>query len=264
VAQLKLGVIADNLRLPLFEALPAAARMGAEGVQIWCVNNELDPERTTPQLKRQVLDALSENNLRLSALCGDAGRGFTQEDSARWSIDRTKPMLELARELGTTVVTTHIGVISEDRQAPEWKTLQRAMNEIGAFAESLGVFLATETGPEEPRLMREFFETLDTRAIKINYDPANLVMGRFDVVGGVHELRDYIVHTHAKDALIKPDGKPAEVPVGQGQVPWDAYLRALVDIGFDGYLAVEREGGEDRVGDSAAAIRFLRGALARL
>ena len=49
-----------------------------------------------------------------------------------------------------------------------------------------------------------------------------------------------------------------ELPIGEGDVDWDAYLQALTDIGYKGYLTIEREEGDDRVGDTAKGIAFLQ------
>ena len=93
------------------------------------------------------------------------------------------------------------------------------------------------------------------------------------------------MHTHAKDSinlyvgsaakfygLRNPDGTLREisaraagfkeVPLGQGMVPWDAYIAALKEIGYDGFLTVERECGENPVGDIKMAVNFLRNKLA--
>jgi len=90
-----------------------------------------------------------------------------------------------------------------------------------------------------------------------------MVMGGFDPVQGMYDLRDFIVHTHAKDG-IGPGPKRGEVPLGEGQVPWPEYLRGLREIGYDGYLTIEREVGEDPAADIVTAAKFLREELARL
>ena len=63
-------------------------------------------------------------------------------------------------------------------------------------------------------------------------------------------------------ALMKKEGASndyVELPLGQGGVVFEYYLRALDEIGYTGYLTIEREQGEDRVGDIQRAIQFLRG-----
>ena len=49
-----------------------------------------------------------------------------------------------------------------------------------------------------------------------------------------------------------------EVPLGEGEVDWDAYLAALRDIGYDGFLTIERETGADPEADIVMAVDFLR------
>ena len=90
-----------------------------------------------------------------------------------------------------------------------------------------------------------------------------MVMRGFDPVQGVYDLGDLIVHTHAKDG-IGPGPNRGEVPLGEGEVPWPEYLRALKEIGYDGYLTIEREVGEDPAADIVTAATFLREQLAKL
>jgi L-ribulose-5-phosphate 3-epimerase len=119
--------------------------------------------------------------------------------------------------------------------------------------------------------------------VGVNLDPANLVMvGGHDPVEAVRLLGPYIVHTHAKDGRrLKPcsaaevygafadgtfkalverlGGDPfIEVPLGEGEVDWDAYLAALRGVGFSGFLTIEREVGDDPAADIAKAVNFLR------
>ena len=99
-----------------------------------------------------------------------------------------------------------------------------------------------------------------------------------DPVKAVYNLRDYIVHTHAKDGiklfevdtksiyaskyfgLEPPKERPfREVPLGEGNVHFDTYLAALREIGFDGFLTIERECGDTPRRDIGAAVEFLDG-----
>ena len=49
-----------------------------------------------------------------------------------------------------------------------------------------------------------------------------------------------------------------ELPIGKGDVDWKAYLRALKDVGYSGFLTVEREAGENPLEDIAAGLEFIR------
>ena len=52
-----------------------------------------------------------------------------------------------------------------------------------------------------------------------------------------------------------------ELPLGYGNVNWNAYLRALQDVGYKGFLTIERECGEDPAADITLAANFLRGKM---
>lgn len=119
--------------------------------------------------------------------------------------------------------------------------------------------MPAETGPEPAERLREFLQQVPSRAVGVNCDPANLVMcGPFDHIGRVQVLKDYIHHTHAKDGVCLGSGAFRELPLGEGGVVFPYYLAALDAAGYEGYLTVEREEGDDRVGDVAHAVRFLR------
>ena len=272
-----IGIIADSFRKPMPEALATAAKLGAKGVQVYATRGEMSPEELTGQKRRDFLAMVKDNGLVISALCGDLGRGFGNPELNPQLIQRSKRILDLAKELETNIVTTHIGVTPADENHPRYKIMQDACGELAAYADSLDAHFAIETGPETSETLKHFLDSLHSTGVAVNLDPANLVMVTGDdPAKAVHNLKDYIVHTHAKDGvkllnrdpeiiygLVNGDAgaDPAfeEVPLGKGSVPWQAYLQALTDIGYKGFLTIEREVGDDPTSDIALAMDFLRG-----
>jgi L-ribulose-5-phosphate 3-epimerase len=261
----KIGVVVDNLHLPIAEGLKKIKELGADGFQVYVTKGEMAPENLTGSALADFKALVDDLGLEISALCGDLGKGFLDAEQNKEVVPRSKEFVDLAVKLGVRIVTTHVGFLPEDESAPERRVGVEAIRELAAYAHSKGCVFASETGPEAPTDLLGFLQEVDTPGIGINYDPANLIMlGPFDHIGGVHVLKDYIVHTHAKDGicLMKKEGTWndfVELPLGKGGVVFPYYLAALDKIGYSGYLTIEREGGEDRVGDVAHAIRFLRG-----
>ena len=165
-------------------------------------------------------------------------------------------------EPNPTPVLYH-GRIPDDLSDPGYRTAAEALEEIGAHGDKIGVIFASETGPESGAALAKFLKSLKTKSVMANYDPANIVMRGFDPVQGAYDLAGLIAHTHAKDG-ISPGPKRGEVPLGEGEVPWPKYLRALKEIGYDGYLTIEREVGANPAADIATAVTFLKGQLAVL
>jgi L-ribulose-5-phosphate 3-epimerase len=107
--------------------------------------------------------------------------------------------------------------------------------------------------------LRAFLDRFDTGSLGANFDPANLLMHGFDIYESLRALRAKIVHVHAKDARSARASRAAqEVPLGHGDIDWMQFLSVLEEIEYRGYLAIEREVGDNRLADVAAGVAFLR------
>ena len=49
-----------------------------------------------------------------------------------------------------------------------------------------------------------------------------------------------------------------EVPLGEGSVPFKRYLQALEEIGYTGFLTIERECGDNPAADIKTAVDYLK------
>ena len=283
----KIGVIVDSFGVGVREGLKKAKAVGAEGVQIYAVSGEMDPDNLSPAARRELKSYIESLGLEVSALVGDlGGHGFQDKEANPAKIEKSKRILDLAMDLGTNIVTTHIGVVPDDPNSDVYKTMQEACAELSRYADSVNAYFAIETGPEVASVLKRFLDSLGSRGVSVNFDPANMVMVTGDdPVQGVYTLKDYIVHTHVKDGVryreVDPrevygslgyepmdHGKIAkmvasgeifkEVPLGEGSVDFDAYFRALVDIGYRGYLTIEREVGDNPEEDIRKAVQFIR------
>ncbi|MBQ7108808.1 MAG: sugar phosphate isomerase/epimerase [Clostridia bacterium] len=274
--QFPIGVIMDCFKLETQAAIEKAAAIGAKGIQMYATQGEHSPENMTPGKIKELLDMMKSNGLVFSALCGDLGRGFGNPELNPELIEKSKRIIDLAKELETDVVTTHIGVVPEDKNHERYKIMQEACFELSRYADSIGSHFAIETGPETSLTLKGFLDSLDSTGVAVNLDPANLAMVTGDdPVAAVYNLKDYIVHTHAKDGVKLRENNPEivygittgevpegpgfkEVPLGEGAVPFPKYLAALEEIGYRGFLTIEREVGDDPVGDIVLAADFLR------
>lgn len=271
-----IGVILDSFQKSIPESLKIAADMGAKGIQVYSTYGELSPRKLTGSKRRDFLNMVKDHGLVISALCGDLGHGFGNPEKNPQLIEDSKRILDLAKELETDIVTTHIGVVPSDPSHPRFRIMQDACGELAAYADSLKAHFAIETGPETSATLKGFLDTLHSTGVAVNLDPANLVMVTGDdPVQAVHNLKDYIVHTHAKDGRklydldpeiiyrvveADPVTNPAfiELPLGEGDVPFEPYLKALDEIGYRGFLTIEREVGDDPTRDILAAVDYLK------
>lgn len=273
-----IGVILESFKTDRSDAIKKAASIGASGIQMYATKGENSPENLNQSARKALLDEVKSNGLVFSALCGDLGQGFGNKELNKELIEKSKRIVDLAKDLETDIVTTHIGVVPSDKNHERYKIMQEACYELASYADSVNAHFAIETGPETSAVLKEFLDSLGSTGVAVNLDPANLRMVTGDdPAGAVYNLRKYIVHTHAKDGnmLIRtnpeyiykvvhpvPEGFGSkkyfeEVPLGTGSVDFKSYLKALEDIGYRGFLTIEREVGAEPEKDIITAKHYL-------
>lgn len=274
-----IGVILESFRCERSEAIKKAASIGAGGIQMYATRGQNAPENLSSADRRALLDEVKGQGLCFSALCGDLGEGFFRPERNPHLIERSKRIIDLAKDLDTNIVTTHIGVVPQDPSHERYKIMQEACYELAAYADYCDAHFAIETGPEEPYVLKTFLDALGSKGVAVNLDPANLLMSlNTDPVRAVYTLKDYIVHTHAKDGvnyrllpaeydygvLPMPEEYKSikayeELPLGTGGVDFPRYLAALEEVGYRGFLTIEREVGAKPEDDIRTAYEYLRG-----
>lgn len=271
-----IGVMLDSFRTSIPDAIANAAALKLDGVQLHMAKGEYAPENMTPARRRELLDMVRSNGMVISAVCGEQSLGFVHKDKNLELIERAKRILDMARDLDCNIVTTHIGVIPSDKHCERYDVMQKACYALSEYADSVDAHFAIETGPEPADTLCAFLDDLGSTGVAVNLDPANLVMVTGDdPIKAVYTLKNYIVHTHAKDGKLLKKGDVEhlyataaaeqyhgqflqEMPLGKGDVNYPEYLTALTDIGYRGFLTIERECDDTPGEDIANAAHYLR------
>jgi len=134
---LQIGIFADNLRLPLRDGIVKAAELGVASFQMFTTRGDALPENM-PSTQRADLRRYYEGlGLSLSATCADFG-GFDDPVKNERLVPHMFEQIDLAVELGTNIITTHIGLIPDEPDAT-WDTIRHALDHIGIYAEKQGL-----------------------------------------------------------------------------------------------------------------------------
>jgi len=256
---LKVGIFVDSLRLPIDEGLKVAADIGAQCFQVYVTRGEMLAANMPAAARADFAARYRDLGLQLSATCGDFQVNFSDAEALAAKEPLLRAAVDQTVDLGASIMTTHIGAVGDDPDGAKAAGMSAALKRLGDYAAERGVTLATETGLESGQRLREIIEAADTRGIGVNFDPANLVMRGFDHLQAARDLKELIVHTHAKDGVRDADGSHREVPLGEGGVGFPTYVALLGELGYDGAYVIEREAGDDPVGDVTRAVEFLKG-----
>ena len=150
---MKLGVITDCFKTTHEDGICQAAALGLDGVQIYATTGEFSPQLSAER-KSAYKKLLKEKGLAVSALCGDmGGYGFEIAADNVERVQKPKEIIDLAVEFDTKIVTTHIGVIPQEKTEPRYQVMLEALTECGKYAKLKGVTLAIETGPEKAAVL---------------------------------------------------------------------------------------------------------------
>jgi len=265
-----------SLGLPgTVQSIEKVAELGYEAIQF---TFRSDDDLTPPNLK-QIRQALDRTGLKVPAgMVGFDGEdystiaairrtgGFISPDDFPVRLERCRTWGAAMAGLGLTHVTTHVGFIpeaSDSRYAGFMKRLGTAVDSLHAS----GLTVGFETGQESGKALVKALDDLGRDFVSVNFDPANFILyGSDDPLSAARALAGRTSMVHMKDGVAS--AKPAEawgedVPLGQGQVDFRAVLAALEDGGFTGALVVEREAGNDRIGDLARARQFVEELVGR-
>lgn len=276
IEPLAIGVCSWSLQVTSVPELKGFMdRLGIDVVQIACG----DPHHASWAEGDDMPAAAKAAGFRMSgAMLGFPGEDYTTPqtiektggfgDPATRSerIERFKWALARTKELGTTDLMLHAGFIPE-RGAAERKPFLDTLAQVSDLAQRAGVIVAFETGQESASLLRATLDDLKAPNLKVNFDPANMLLyDKDDPLAVLDLLAPDIRSVHLKDAL-RPTVKGTwgtEVPLGVGQTNTKEFVKALKRIGYSGALCIEREVGTqaDRYRDIEHGVRYLRACLA--
>lgn len=163
-------------------------------------------------------------------------------------VARTKEMKEIAdfaKLLGCGAVALHLGFVPHDTSAPLYREVLEVARDICDHCQANGQTLHLETGQETADGLLQFIHDVQRDNLFINFDPANMILyGTGAPIEALRKVGKFVRSIHCKDGKwAKNPGQEwgQEVPLGEGDVDMESYLRTLQEIGYTGPLTIERE-----------------------
>lgn len=201
--------------------------------------------------------AVQEKGVRISSLiCGFEGESYRDIATIKRTVGLLNPSMreervkkvflfsDLAKRLEVKVLQAHIGFIPEERDSSDYKGMVEAVQRIADCCRKNGQFFALETGQEPAKVLLGFIEDVARENLKVNFDPANMLLyDADDPIKALEILGKYVVGVHCKDGK-RPEKKGElgkEHPLGEGEVGIERFIAKLKEIGYEGPLTIERE-----------------------
>jgi sugar phosphate isomerase/epimerase len=156
-----------------------------------------------------------------------------------------KEISDFAKLLGVGAVGLHIGFVPHDASDPLHAEVVAVTQQLCDYCKANGQNLHLETGQEAADTLVEFLTEVNRDNLFVNFDPANMILyGSGEPIAALKKVGKYVRSVHCKDG--KWAAKPgeewgSEMPLGEGDVGFENFLRTLKEIGYTGPLTIERE-----------------------
>jgi sugar phosphate isomerase/epimerase len=190
--------------------------------------------------------------------------GFIPRETRREREERTYEISDFAAALGVASIACHIGFVPEDAGDADYIAVREMARRVADHAARNGQTFALETGQEPAPVLLRFIRDVDRPNLKINFDPANMILyGTGDPIEALGLLAPHVVSVHCKDGdwPAAAGALGAERPLGEGSVGIGRFIARLKETGYQGTLNIEREieDQDQKWRDIAAAVALLRG-----
>lgn len=166
--------------------------------------------------------------------------------------------LEFSHRLGCKFVGTFSGGTPGARMHDQAKAFADVFNEkYLPVCEKLNMSMGWENYPTGenfatyPAAMQAVFDLVPSKRLGLEFDPSHFVRQYIDPISVAWQFKDRILAVHAKDTeIIKPVLQQVGIAghgwwryriPGQGIVNWPEFLTVLLQIHFNGGIAVEHE-----------------------
>ena len=212
---------------------------------------------------RDFLQKIADLKIRLTAVFGgfagesyadiptvDQTVGLVPKNTRQARLREMKEIADFARMLECEVVALHLGFVPHDTQSAAYREIVTVTQELCEHVGKNRQNLHLETGQETAGGLVQFLADTKCKNLYVNFDPANLILyGTGEPIAALRQLGNCVRSVHCKDAkwAVNP-GKEwgQEMPLGQGDVGMENYLRTLRDLEYFGPLTIEREIPQDR------------------
>ena len=253
---------------------PLAGLQAVRDADIFTVHLQYPAQFDNAAGIEQIRDALNQTGVAITTVfCGFEGESYTDiptvintvglvpEEAREARVEKIEQISQFARELGVDRVGAHIGFIPHDKTDPRYDALVETVRGVcDSLAEREQVF-ALETGQETAQSLKEFIADVKRKNLKVNFDPANMIMyGTEPPIPATELLFPWIDGVHCKDGNwpTQPHQLGHETPFGEGAVDAMAWLHKLIELGYRGPLTIEREiSGAEQLRDIVAAKQLI-------
>jgi hexulose-6-phosphate isomerase len=233
--------------LPMKERFALAREVGFEGTEVHTI--------TDPKVAEEMKAAAEATGLKIHSIMNEAHWEFPlsspDPEVVKKSVAGMETSLRNAHLFGAGVVLLVPAVVDgkTTSYAEAWTRSQKVIRErLLPLATELKVVIGIEEVWNKfllsPLEMARYVDEFDSPYVKAYLDVGNMIFYGYPQ-DWIRTLGKRITRVHLKDFTLKRgDGRFDWVNIGEGDVDWVEVRKAFADVGYDGYMTTEIDGGD--------------------
>jgi len=283
--------------LSLKDFICKAADLGYDGVEIVGKRPHASPLDLKEEEATRLRKLAESKGIEIACLAGyhDFSHDALHLDMAHMEKELVylEGELKLANWLGIPIVRIYGGFLhSNPGWDQQYKWVIEGLKEAAKLAEKYGVILGLQNHCEIGHCYKEILDIIrevGSKNLKVVFDAPYASMTGEPLDKAVSQLGNLIVFSHLSDHIIRPlirwsqpstayhglgyykINKWQSVPVGEGEVNYKTFVRALMEVGYNGFLSYEicgpiEGGGSEENLDKAAkkTLNYMRNLIAEV
>jgi sugar phosphate isomerase/epimerase len=238
----------------LQDSIRKISTIGYEGVEILADIPHAYPPMFGEEQIGSAIDTLSECKIQVSNLNAFTLYAITDVYHPSWiendnslrelRIQHTINCIELAQKIGSKNISIEPGGPVEPGVTDIVglrKLFIDGLNKAAAIAEKNKIKILIEPEPnlllENSSEFLDFIKNVDSDYVKLNFDIGHFYCVKEDPAKLVYRLVDYIEHFHLAD--IAANRVHNHLIPGQGSIDFRLVFKAIIEIGYKGFVTVE-------------------------
>jgi inosose dehydratase len=232
--------------VPVDTMIPFLARTGYDGLELTVIPGYTTELSLLDRAERQrIARMLQDYQLALPAIAGHTSLVERDPAMAAASWTRLTSAVDLALDWSRGGTPPAVDTTAGGTPA-QWDELKPLLVErLGSlvrYGEQHGVVIAIEphvsTMLDTPAHTLELLRLIDSPFLKLNFDISHFNVQGIPMAESVTALARHTIHTHVKDERGLVPHFEFLIP-GEGEFNYVAYLQAMHELGYDGYITAE-------------------------
>ena len=239
------GVISDEISQDFEEAAKLAAEYGCEALEIRGVWGKQPQELTNEDIGK--INEIAAK-YRLS-ICSISSPIFKCSIDSREELEEhfqiAKKCIDLALKTGAKYIRAFT-FWRKNGVEQDGPFILAQIGRLAAMAKEKGLTVLVEPDPSVSACnageLSYLFRQMNFPNVKVLWDPGNHIFNKTFIPpcpGGYEQVKRYTAHVHLKDAVRGENGEAEGCALGDGLLPLNEQLSALLRDGYDGFIVLE-------------------------